>query len=122
MGWQVMAALVAGVLTIIATGLWLWMAWANKRGRPWARIMATVFFGLLTAIGLAWLIAVLGGTFNHTALVLGVSFFLVYWLAGLRAVILLWQRSSSDYYTAARKRSKATRAASREPRDQPAVR
>jgi hypothetical protein len=33
---------------LIAGGLWLCMAWANKRGRSWARIVSTVLFGLLS--------------------------------------------------------------------------
>jgi hypothetical protein len=106
---------------VIGTGLWLWMAWANKRGRSWARITATVFFGLLTAGGLALLIVVLTGVFFPAA-GLGWVAFAGYWLPGLGAVILLWQRSSSDYYTAAGNRSKAVRRASRKPHDQPAAR
>jgi hypothetical protein len=119
-----MATSVLGVLIIIpTTGLWLWMAWANKGGRSWARITATVFFGLLTAGELALLIKSLTGEIFLTAgYSLLVSFFFVYWLAGLSAVVLLWQRSSSDYYAAAGNRSKAIRVASRKPHDQPEVR
>src|ERR1700690_3285873 len=25
---------------LIAIGLWLWMAWANRRGRKWARVVS----------------------------------------------------------------------------------
>src|SRR5260370_6987482 len=32
------------VIGLIGAGLWLWMAWANKRGRPSARIPSSVFF------------------------------------------------------------------------------
>lgn len=118
-----MVALLSGFVLLIASGLWLWMAWANRGGRSWARIMATVFFGLLTAGGLAWLIIGLTGKIpSLTDVSIIVSLFLVYWLAGLSAVVLLWQRSSSDYYTAVRNRSKAIRAASRKPHDQPAAR
>ena len=50
---QVHTAEVAGVITaiiggLIAIGLWLWMAWANGRGRRSARIVAAVFFGINT--------------------------------------------------------------------------
>ena len=50
---QVHNAEVAAVVTsviggVIAVGLWLWMAWANGRGRRWARIVATVFFAINT--------------------------------------------------------------------------
>jgi hypothetical protein len=118
-----MAALVGLPGGLIGTGLWLWMAWANKGGRSWARIMATVFFGLLTAGELAGLIKFITGTNRLTAgSSLVVAFLVVYWLAGLSAVVLLWQRSSSDYYTAAGIRSKAIRAAARKPHDQPVAR
>jgi hypothetical protein len=119
-----MAVLTLGVLILIATGLWLWMAWANKRGRSWARIMATVFFGVLTAGELVALIEFLTHSSGSTLVVrfLQVSLFLVYWLVSLSAVVLLWQPSSSDYYAAAGNRSKAIRLASRKPHDQPAVR
>ncbi len=103
---------------LIATGLWLWMARANKGGRSWARITATVFFVVLTAGELALLIKF---GFSTGRLFLNLCF-LVYWLAGLSAVVLLWQQSSSDYYTAVSNRSKATREASRRPHDQPVAR
>jgi len=49
---------VGGTITgLIAGGLWLWMAWANKRGRSWARILSTVFFGLLTLYAVVGLVA-----------------------------------------------------------------
>ncbi len=113
--------LLLGVL--IATGLWLRMAWANKGGRSWARLMATVFFGLLTVGELALLIKSLTGEiFLTVGYFLLVSLCLVYWLAGLSTVVLVWQRSSSDYYTAVGNRSKATREVSRKPHDQPAAR
>ena len=99
---------------LIATGLWLWMARANKRGRSWARMMATVFFGLLTAGELALLFEFLTHSSGSTLVVqfLQVSFLVAYWLTGLSAVVLLWQRSSSDFYAAAGNRSKAIREAS----------
>jgi hypothetical protein len=106
-------------LGVIATGLWLWMAWANKGGRSWARIMATVFFVVLTAAEPALLIDLHAGLLLY---LFSLLFFIVYWLAGLSAVVLLWRRSSSDYYTAVGNWSKATRAASRKPHDRPAAR
>ena len=50
---QLHTAEVVGVTTVvviglIAIGLWLWMAWANGAGKSWARVVATVFFGLNT--------------------------------------------------------------------------
>jgi hypothetical protein len=41
-----MASGVSVVIALISVGLWLWMAQANRRGHAWARIVATVLFGL----------------------------------------------------------------------------
>jgi CDP-diglyceride synthetase len=107
------------VLVLIVTGLWLWMGRANKRGRSWARITATVFFVVLTAGESALLIALHAGRLLYLSFIL---LSLVYWLAGLRAIVLLWRRSSSDYYIAVSNWSKATREAARKPHGQPAAR
>jgi len=111
------------LLALITGGLWLWMARANKRGRSWARITGTVFFGVLTAGNLAWLAELLVEKDSlNVYSILGLLFFVAYWLVALSAVVLLWQRSSSDFYAASGTWSKAMRAAARKPHDQPAVR
>ena len=94
---QIHAAEVAGVVAAvvigaIAVGLWLWMAWANGRGRGWARIVATVLFALNT-IDLLALVAR-----PHSAI--GLLFAGLVWLAGLGAIFFLWQRESSAYFQA----------------------
>ncbi len=87
------AGYVAGgaIAGLIGAGLWLWMARANKRARSWARILSTVFFGLLTlytAVGLV-------------ALPAAPKIVIIFeWAAGLAAVVFLWRRQSSDYYKA----------------------
>jgi hypothetical protein len=88
-------AIIATVVISIAIPilLWLWMAWKCKAGRPWARIVSTVLFGLAT---LATLLS-LASTTGFWA-PLGI---IADWLAGLGATILLWQRSSSWYFGAA---------------------
>jgi hypothetical protein len=86
---------VAAVITsiiggLIAVGLWLWMAWANLRGRSWARIVATVFFGINTLdllISFARIHAV--GSLIVSVLV---------WLVGLGAIILLFSKESAAYF------------------------
>ncbi|HJU96951.1 MAG TPA: hypothetical protein VJ644_03160 [Jiangellaceae bacterium] len=40
------------IIGLIAVGLWLWMARANGRGLAWARIVATVLFGLNVVLSL----------------------------------------------------------------------
>lgn len=85
----------------IGAGLWLWMAAANKAGRNWARITSTVLFGLdclfllIILIGASTLISLAGG-----AAVAVVVASIVVWLIGLGAIVLLWQRESSDYFAA----------------------
>ena len=45
---EIAAVVTAVIGALIAIGLWLWMAWANRRGRNWARIVSAVFFGINT--------------------------------------------------------------------------
>jgi len=85
---------IGGAITgLITGGLWLWMAWANKRGRSWARILSTVFFGVLTLYAAASLVALPAAP---------KTVILLEWAVGLAAVVFLWQRQSSDYYRAVR--------------------
>jgi hypothetical protein len=94
---QLHTAEVVGVTTVvviglIGVGLWLWMAWANGAGKSWARVVASVFFGLNT-IDLLTLVARPHAT-------LGLALAILVWLVGLGAILLLWQRESSAYYQA----------------------
>jgi len=89
---EVVSVAAVVVVGLIAIGLWLWMAWANGAGKSWARIVATVFFGLNT-IDLLTLIAR-----PHAAF--GLLLALLVWVAGLGAILLLWRRESSAYYQA----------------------
>ena len=98
---QLHIAEVAGVAFIVffglvGVGLWIWMAMANKRGANWARIVATVFFGLDT-------LSLLANFARPEALFIRLVGLLI-WLIGLGAVILLWQRQSSEYFKAPRAR------------------
>jgi hypothetical protein len=80
------------VISAIGIGLWLLMAWANKAGRNWARIVATVLFGLNTFFLL------LG--FVRARASASIAFSLVVWLIGLGTIVLLWRKESSEYFTA----------------------
>jgi len=92
---QLHAAEVAGVaviviLGIIGVGLWLWMAWANGRGRSWARIVAAVLFGFNT-------IGLLSAVIRPNAV--GTKIFdILGWLVGLGATFYLWRPDASEYY------------------------
>jgi hypothetical protein len=78
---------------LIELGLWLWMAWKVKAGRSWARVLSTVFFGLLCLQA----IVVLATAAPLPKVVIGAE-----WIVGLSALILLYQRDSSAYVAARR--------------------
>ena len=95
----------------IGTGLWTWMALANRAGKRSARTTATVFFGINT-LGLGLLVLVIH-QFSHIAARVGVSAQAItantdtallagigIWVLGLVTIVLLWTRASSDYYAA----------------------
>jgi hypothetical protein len=93
---QVHTAEVASVVLlvlvgVIAIGLWLWMARASLSGRNYARITGTVLFGIYTLLLLSSLRRPDAGV--------GLIFDAVEWLAGLGAVIMLWRRESSAYFS-----------------------
>src|SRR6516225_4555172 len=78
------------VIGLISIGLWLWMAVTNKTGKSWARIVATVLFGLDT------LFLLLGVARAGAAA--GTLVSILTWLIGGGAVILLWRKDSSEYF------------------------
>ena len=103
------------VVGIAAVLIWLWIAWKNRAGRNWARILATVFFalsclglpGLLTGGHLPAMPSTLTAANGATVTVPTVAVpawliaaGMVNWLLGLAIIILLWQRASSQYYDA----------------------
>jgi hypothetical protein len=77
---------------VISIALWVWMALTNQAGKSWARIVATVLFGLNT------LFLLLGVARAGAAA--GTLVSILIWLIGLGAVILLWRKDSSEYYAA----------------------
>ena len=75
---------------VISIGLWVWMALMNKAGKSWARIVATVLFGLDT------LFLLLGVARAGAAA--GTLVSILTWLIGLGAIIYLWRKDSSAYF------------------------
>jgi CDP-diglyceride synthetase len=81
------------VIGLAAVGLWLWMASANKKGRSWARVVATVLGGLNILLSLGSL--VLSGSTTVATLLNLVSLVLA------AAILwLLYRPESSRYYAA----------------------
>lgn len=80
------------VVQLIGVALWLWMAATNKRGKSWARTVATVLGGLNIVLTLYSL------TSGGTALTLAINVVSIV----LAAVILyfLYRPESSAYYRA----------------------
>jgi curved DNA-binding protein CbpA len=79
-------------------GPWVWMAIVNKRGRHWARSVATLFCGV-------WTLATVVGVPAHIKTapvqsILEVSL----WLVGLAATVLMWRPASTAYYRATSRR------------------
>jgi hypothetical protein len=81
------------VILSIAIAGWLWLAWANGKGRDWARLAATVCCALYTA-GL--IIDLTGGTARYAPAALIAT--AVSWAIGLAAVVLLFMKQSWPYY------------------------
>ena len=93
------SSLVGGIIQgLIGAGLWLWMAWKTGAGRKWARVLSSVFFGFLSLqiIGGISSLAGSGGTVPAFIVTL------VEWGVGLVALIQLWQRESSEFFTIAK--------------------
>jgi hypothetical protein len=75
------------IVLIVGVLLWVWMAWANGKGNSWARIVATVLFGLNTIY-----LVLVASRAAITAIFVGLS-----WLIGLVVIFLLWRKDSSAY-------------------------
>ena len=85
-------ALIIGSIVsgLIAVAAWLVVARACKNGSNWARITGTVLFVLATVDTIGSAISPVAGLVK--------AWWPVIWLAGLVAVILLWQRPSSEFF------------------------
>ena len=96
---------VACFFAAVEIGLWIWMAYATKAGKNWARILSTVFFGL-EAAGLLFGGAAYfaksssegtGSAVTTTTPVGLIVAFLTFGV-GLAAIILLWNKASGPYF------------------------
>ncbi len=84
------------VFGLLGIGLWLWMARANGSGKSWARVVASVLFGLNT-LGLL-------STVIRPNSALTKVFDVLVWLVGLGAIVFLYRRESSEYFAQSRMR------------------
>jgi hypothetical protein len=96
----------ACVMGVVEVGLWIWMAFATKAGKNWARVLSTVFFGLNAAGTVFGTLADLAGssssssstTFASSDTTLGQIVGWLTFLAGLGAIVLLWNKESTAYF------------------------
>ncbi len=65
-------------------------AWANRRGRNWARIVSGVFFGINTLDLIV--------SFTQVHVLASLIGSIVVWLVGLGAIILLFSKESGPYF------------------------
>jgi hypothetical protein len=79
--------------TPIGIFVWLWVAWATRRGHDWARSVYAMFFVLLTANGLISL-----GQAGATYAPADLTAWAVQWAIGLAAFVLLCFRQSWRYF------------------------
>jgi hypothetical protein len=82
--------IVAGV---IAAAVWIFLARACRDGNNWARVTGTVLFALATVDTIVGLSAPVAGPAKLWGLVT--------WLAGLVAILFLWQRPSTAFFKGA---------------------
>ncbi len=86
-------------MDLVPIAVWLWMARANGRGRNWARIVSTVLFGAATlnlTSAFNWLPP--GNHLTLVPMIYGPTLPVLYWLAGLAVVWLLWRPASRAYF------------------------
>jgi hypothetical protein len=79
---------------LVPCGLWLWMAWKNGAGREWARVLSTIFFGFMSLQLIPDVLIRSSGVTGLTGI--------AEWVAGLIAIVLLYQRDSSQFFAMAR--------------------
>jgi hypothetical protein len=84
----VVGSIFIGVLSI---GLWIWMALMNKAGKSWARTVAAVLFVLYT-LYLLFVVARTGALGSALVPILT-------WLLGLGAIIYLWRKDATAYFS-----------------------
>ena len=84
---------------ILGIGLWIWMAYANRAGKHWARVTGTVFFGIscLGVLGDIVLVTTMAKWIGGIAYLLA-AVSLANWIIGLTVVILLWKQESTLYF------------------------
>jgi hypothetical protein len=82
-------SVIGAVMSLFGIGLWILMAWANKRGLSWARIVAPILFGIFVLYTLATIVYA-----TPIAIIIELGTLAV----GLFALLFIWRHESSVYY------------------------
>ena len=77
----------------IAIGLWLWLAWANGKGKDWARMLSGACFGVST-LSVLGLLSVNAATYAPANMIVAG----VVWAIGLASVALIFTPAAGRYY------------------------
>lgn len=88
-GVAVMTGIVFG---LFGAALWFWMAFANGKGKSWARMVATILF----AFSVLGVLSNLASSPSLLAMLPNLISFLI----GAAAIFLMYKRESSDWYKA----------------------
>lgn len=110
-GFAVGLAVALAVTALATVALWVWMAVMNRKGRPWARLVATAL-GAVTVLGIVGDLTGPGGLTTtdrpglpDDAVLPAAEIALAVQLATLVLIavilVLLWRRESSEFYAAA---------------------
>jgi hypothetical protein len=75
---------------LIGAALWIFVAQVCRAGKSWGRILAAVLFGIDTLLQIVGGAVPSGGGARIYAILI--------WLIGLAAIVLLWQRPSTEYF------------------------
>jgi hypothetical protein len=82
------------VAGLIGAALWIFVAQVCQAGKNWGRIVATVLFGIDTLFQLLGAAVTSGGAARIYSILI--------WIIGLAAIVLLWQRPSTEYFRSMR--------------------
>jgi hypothetical protein len=93
--WPLMLVHITGVEAVLPVAVvgWLWLAWANGRGRHGARVALVPYFAAATLV-LLWMLRIGAAVYAPADLCsLGVL-----WLIQLSAIVLIFSKRSGRYY------------------------
>lgn len=91
------AAAVLLPVAVVAAGLWLWMARANRAGHRWARTLSSILFVIGTIVTVPTVFGQLAFFYVGGIWIL-IGLGILRWVIGAVVVMLLWSRGSGRYY------------------------